>query len=118
MAGPHIRLNSIGGMNKAPAAPKMPSFSAPATHVASMVGADPMHSYLGHFNNKQFLTVGHNTSGHWIEGAIKHPGAERKAAARSGMSTHAYMEKNKSKGGTAGKRARLGLTLEGMHHGK
>jgi hypothetical protein len=51
---------------------------------------------------------------HWIAGAIKHPGAEKKAAAKAGMSTHAYMEKNKGAGGTAGKRARLGLMLSGM----
>ena len=50
----------------------------------------------------------------WISKAIKHPGAERAAAARAGMSTHAYMEKEKNAPGTAGKRARLGLTLERM----
>lgn len=52
---------------------------------------------------------------HWIAGAIKHPGAEKKAAAAAGMSTHAYMEKHKGDKGTAGKRARLGLTLSHMH---
>jgi hypothetical protein len=51
---------------------------------------------------------------HWIQRAIKHPGAEKKAAARAGMSTHAYMEKHKNDSGTAGKRARLGLTLSRM----
>ncbi len=50
----------------------------------------------------------------WIKGAIKHPGAEKKAAAAAGMSTHAYMEKHKNDSGTAGKRARLGLTLSKM----
>jgi len=50
----------------------------------------------------------------WISGAIKHPGAEKKAAAAAGMSTHAYMEKHKGDPGTAGKRARLGLTLSKM----
>lgn len=54
----------------------------------------------------------------WIAGAIKHPGVEKKAAARAGMSTHAYMEKHKNDGGTAGRRARLGLTLSKMHKGK
>jgi hypothetical protein len=48
---------------------------------------------------------------HWIAGAIKHPGAEKAAAAKAGESTHAYMEQHKSDPGTAGKRARLGLTL-------
>lgn len=53
---------------------------------------------------------------HWIQGAIKHPGAEKKAAKRSGMSTHAYMEKHKHDSGKSGARARLGLRLESMHH--
>lgn len=51
---------------------------------------------------------------HWIAGAIKHPGAEKRAAAKAGMSTHAYMEKHKHDSGTAGRRARLGLTLSKM----
>jgi len=54
----------------------------------------------------------------WIKGAIKHPGAEKKAAAKAGMSTHAYMEKHKGDSGTAGKRARLDLTLSRMAHAK
>ena len=48
---------------------------------------------------------------HFIKGAIKHPGAEKRAAAAAGMSTHAYMVKHEHDSGTAGKRARLGLTL-------
>jgi len=52
----------------------------------------------------------------WIAGAIKHPGAETKAAKKAGMSTHAYMEEHKHDSGTAGKRARLGLTLSKMAH--
>ena len=54
----------------------------------------------------------------WIEGAIKHPGAERKAAAKAGVSTHEYMEEHKHDSGTPGKRARLGLTFEGMTKSK
>lgn len=54
----------------------------------------------------------------WIKGAIKHPGAETRAAKKAGMSTHAYMEKHKDDPGTAGKRARLGLTLTKMAKGK
>lgn len=50
----------------------------------------------------------------WIASAIKHPGAEKKAAATAGMSTQAYMEEHKGDSGTAGKRARLGLTLSRM----
>ncbi len=52
----------------------------------------------------------------WIAGAIKHPGVEKAAAKRAGISTHAYMEKHKHDSGVAGHRARLGLTLEGMAH--
>ena len=54
----------------------------------------------------------------WIQGAIKHPGAEKKAAAKAGISTHAYMEEHKDSPGTAGKRARLGLTLSRIAHAK
>ena len=54
----------------------------------------------------------------WIAGAVKHPGAEKRAAAKAGESTHAYMESKKDAPGTAGKRARLGLTLSRMAHAK
>lgn len=52
----------------------------------------------------------------WIAGAVSHPGAETEAAKRAGMSVHAYAEKHKHDPGTAGKRARLALTFEAMHH--
>lgn len=55
---------------------------------------------------------------HWIKGAIKHPGVEKKAAARAGMTTHAYMQKHEHDSGTAGFRARLGLKLSAMSKGK
>lgn len=55
---------------------------------------------------------------HWIAGAIKHPGAEKKAAAAAGMSTHAYAEAHKSDSGTSGKRARLALTLSHLRKKK
>jgi hypothetical protein len=55
---------------------------------------------------------------HWISGAIKHPGAEKKAAARAGESTQQYMEGHKNAPGTAGKRARLGLELSRMGRGR
>jgi hypothetical protein len=51
----------------------------------------------------------------WISRAIKHPGRMKNAAAKAGMSTHAYMEKEKGAGGSLGKAARLGLTLSKMH---
>jgi len=63
----------------------------------------------------------HNTSGHankWISGAVSHPGAETAAAAKAGMSTHAYMEAHKNSPGVAGKRARLGLTLSKLAKSK
>ena len=52
----------------------------------------------------------------WIAGAIKHPGAEKAAAAKAGMSTQSFMQKHKGDSGTAGKRARLGLTLSKLAH--
>ena len=52
--------------------------------------------------------------GGWIKGAIKHPGVEKKAAAKAGVSTHEYMEKHKHDSGKSGARARLGLTLSKM----
>lgn len=55
------------------------------------------------------------TQKRWIKKAIKHPGAEKEAAARAGMTTHAYMEKHKHDPGKAGDRARLGLRLEEMY---
>lgn len=51
----------------------------------------------------------------FIQKAIKHPGIEKRAAKKAGMSTHAYMEKEKHAPGKAGERARFGLELEGMH---
>jgi hypothetical protein len=50
----------------------------------------------------------------WIKGAIKHPGAEKRAAAKAGISTHAFMEKHKGDSGKSGARARLGLRLSAM----
>lgn len=49
---------------------------------------------------------------------VKHPGAFKKAAARAGMSTHAYAEKEKEAEGKLGRRARLALTFEEMRGGK
>ena len=54
----------------------------------------------------------------WIQGAIKHPGSFSKAAKKAGMSTRAYAEAHKGDKGTLGRRARLALTLMGMHHSK
>lgn len=56
--------------------------------------------------------------GGWIKSAIKHPGVEKKAAAKAGMSTHGYMEKHKHDSGKSGSRARLGLTLSKMSKSK
>ena len=50
----------------------------------------------------------------WIQKAISHPGAEKRAAHKAGMSTHAYMEKHKHDSGKSGARARLGLRLSAM----
>ncbi len=48
---------------------------------------------------------------HFIQKAIKHPGAETRAAKAAGMSVHEYAEKHQHDPGTAGRRARLALTL-------
>ena len=53
----------------------------------------------------------------WIAGAIKHPGALRKAAAKSGESTHEFAEQHKDSSGKTGKRSRLALTLMKMNKG-
>ena len=50
----------------------------------------------------------------WIAGAIKHPGAETAAAKKAGMSVQAYAQKHQHDSGTAGKRARLAMTLKKM----
>lgn len=48
----------------------------------------------------------------WIKSATSNShGQFRAKAAKAGMSTHAYAEKMKSKGGKTGKQANLALTL-------
>ena len=54
----------------------------------------------------------------WIQGAIKHPGRMKALAKKHGISTHEELEHDKSKGGSLGKAANLGLTLSRMHHAK
>ena len=54
----------------------------------------------------------------WIAKATsKHKGSFRAAAKKHEVSTKTYAEEKKGAGGTTGKRARLALTLMGMHHG-
>lgn len=53
----------------------------------------------------------------WIQGAIKHPGAATAAASREGVSVGEWAEEHKHDSGTAGKRARLAITLRGMRKG-
>lgn len=68
---------------------------------------DPRHALL------------HRTLGqqhpHFIQGAIKHPGAFSAKAKAAGESTHAYAEQERHAAGTLGEEARLALTLERMH---
>ena len=56
---------------------------------------------------------------HWIQGAIKHPGAlHRELGVPQGQKIPAKkLEKAAHAGGKLGERARLAETLEGMHHG-
>ena len=51
----------------------------------------------------------------WIAKAIKHPGREKKAAKKAGMSTGEYMSKHKHDPGSGGAAARLGLRLSKMN---
>lgn len=114
-----IRLNPLGGMGM-PKAPQMPSanFQAPVQHMANRVGG-AMHSYLGHFAQLPFLKAGHNTSGHWEEHAVKHPGVEKARARRNGISTHQQLERDShSSNPTLRRRGNLGLTFERQAHGK
>lgn len=53
-------------------------------------------------------------NGHWIQGAIKHPGSFRAAAKKAGMSTSAFAAKHDSDKGLLGRRARLAETLMGL----
>ena len=54
----------------------------------------------------------------WTAGAIKHPGSFTKSANKAGKGVHEFAELKKHASGTLGKRARLALTLEGMHKKK
>lgn len=59
----------------------------------------------------------------WMQGVasgIKHRGTKgvfKAAAARAGMSTHAYAEKHKHSAGKTGRRARLALAFMSAKHG-
>jgi len=56
---------------------------------------------------------------HWIQGAIKHPGAlHRELGVPAGKKIPAKkLAAAASKGGKLGRRARLAQTLKKMHHG-
>lgn len=52
---------------------------------------------------------------HWIQNAISKPGAMTATAKRAGESNSAYEQQHKGDSGKAGQRARLALTLKGLH---
>jgi len=54
----------------------------------------------------------------WIKGAIKRPGAFTAQADRAGKTVHQFAVEHQHDTGVTGQRARLALTLEGMHHSK
>lgn len=56
---------------------------------------------------------------HWIQGAIKHPGAlHKEMGVPAGKAIPAgELETAAKKGGKEGRRARLAMTLKRMHHG-
>lgn len=76
----------------------------------------PGHRHLGHFATPACLAAGHNTSGHWIAGAIKHPGAlHREMGVPAGQKIPAgRLAKAAKAGGVLGRRARLAETLGRM----
>jgi len=51
---------------------------------------------------------------HFIAKAIKHPGVERAAAKKAGVSTQEYMREHEHDPGKSGDRARLGIRLSRM----
>jgi len=51
----------------------------------------------------------------FIQKAIKHPGAMTAAAKREGVSNSEYEREHEHDSGKAGERARLALTLKGLH---
>lgn len=51
---------------------------------------------------------------HWIQGAIKHPGAMTRAAKREGVSNSTYEQEHKHDSGHSGQMARFALTLKGL----
>lgn len=53
----------------------------------------------------------HSNAKKWISSAIKHPGAETRAAHRAGESVQEYARAHVHSPGIAGKRARLAITL-------
>lgn len=62
---------------------------------------------------------------HWIQGAIKHPGALHQKAAKAGgidkktgKIKASFLEKAAKEPGKLGKQARLAETLKGLHHKK
>lgn len=57
---------------------------------------------------------------HWIQRAIKHPGALHKelGVPQGEKIPASKLSAAAKKGGTLGRRARLAETLKGMHHGK
>lgn len=53
----------------------------------------------------------------WIQGAIKHPGSFTKQAKAAGKSVGAFAQEHKHDSGKTGARARLAITLRGLHKG-
>lgn len=51
----------------------------------------------------------------FIQSAVKHPGAMTAAAEHEGVSNSEYEQEHKHDSGLAGERARLAITLKGLH---
>lgn len=52
---------------------------------------------------------------HWIQGAIKHPGALTKKANAAGQSPMGFAKANQSAPGKTGQQSRLALVLGGLN---
>ncbi len=82
-------------------------------NTSKMHGASPGRYQMDEHHN----SPRHAGEQKWIKKAIKHPGRMKRAAARAGMSTHAYMQKHEHSPGSLGSAARLGLKLSAMNKG-
>lgn len=79
----------------------------------------PKMAYLGHFRQPRYVRAGHNSNGHFIQKAIKHPGAlHRELGVPQGkkIPDSKIRAAEHSKNKTLARRARFAEELKGFHH--